>query len=161
MEFAHERHREAYETTRDFIDDLFEESLEEEGHFYVRYGSTVIEISVEPYGPEEASVMIMAYCVQGVPVDDDLRQALLETNHQLPFGAFSAVGNDIFFSHALFGRSLHRTNVLGAVAAVAEVADEYDDLIVAKYGGERAVDRIRHTGGRDQRRAALSEDEEE
>jgi hypothetical protein len=89
--------------------------------------------------------------VQGVQLEEDLLLGLLELNHTIPFGAFSLVGEDIYFSHSLFGRSLDRTNVLGAVAAVANVADEYDDRIVAKYGGQTALQRIRDTGGRRRR----------
>ena len=152
LEFEHERHREAYERVAEYLDELFEDALEDQGHFYVSYGSTVLEIAVEPYGPDEASVIIMSYCVQGVEVDEDLRIGLLELNHDLPFGAFSIVGSDIFFSHALFGRTLQRTNLLGAIAAVAETSDQYDDLIHDKYGGERALDRIQHTGGREGRK---------
>ena len=36
------------------------------------YGTTVLEISVDPYGPEEAMVTVMAYCVQGVRLEQDL-----------------------------------------------------------------------------------------
>jgi len=99
-------------------------------------------------------MQVMAYCVQGVEVDDKLLRGLLELNHSLPFGAFSVVGSDIFFAYSLFGRAVERSNVLGAVAAVAEISDEWDDRIVAKYGGQRALDRIRDTGGRERRRQA-------
>lgn len=155
-EFEHERHREAYERVAEYLDELFEDALEDQGHFYVRYGSTVLEIAVEPYGPEEASVIIMAYCVQGVELDEELLAGLLEVNYDLPFGAFSVVGGDIFFSHTLFGRTLQRTNLLGAIAAVAETSDRYDDLIVDKYGGERALDHIQETGGREERKREKS-----
>ncbi|MDX1631261.1 MAG: hypothetical protein R3234_05335 [Thermoanaerobaculia bacterium] len=153
MNFEHEIHRETHEALQEYLGELFEDPLydEDNGHFYVRYGSTVLEISVDPYGPEEAIVTFMSYCVQGVEIDEDLLLALLELNHTLSFGAFSLVGEDIYFSHSLFGRSLDRTNVLGAVAAVANVADEYDDRIVAKYGGQTALERIRDTGGRRRR----------
>ena len=56
------------------------------------------------------------------------------------------------FHHTLFGRTLERQNLLTGVAAVATVSDDYDDRIVAKYGGQRALDRIRDTGGRKRRR---------
>ena len=154
MEFAHDTHRETYERARDFLDELFDEDLfhdRENGHSYVRYGSTVLEIAVDPYGPEEATVSVMAYCVQDVEVDEELLLGLLELNHTLPFGAFSLVGDDIYFSHSLFGRTLERSNLLGAIAAVANIADEYDDRIVGKYGGQRALDKIGDTGGRDAR----------
>src|SRR5204863_1566077 len=106
------------------------------------------EISVDPYGPEEAMVMVMAYCVQGVRLEPDLLLGLLELNHHLAFGSFSLVGRDLFLSHTIFGRSIDRSSLLGAIAAVANVSDEYDDRIVAKYGGQTALDRIRDTGGK-------------
>ena len=148
MHFAHDIHRTAYERTREYLHELFEDPVEEEGHFYVRYGSTVLEIAVEPYGPEEASVVVMSYCVQGADIDDELKDGLLALNHDLLFGAFSIVEDDIFFSYTLFGRTLERSNLLGALAAVAEISDDYDDKIVAKYGGQRALDRIRDRGTR-------------
>ena len=61
------------------------------------------------------------------------------------------VGNDVFFSHSLFGRSLQPRDLLGAIASVADVADEYDDRIVARYGGQTALERIQDTGGRERR----------
>ncbi len=156
MQFEHRHHRRTYETVREYLKELFEETFEDaEGHFYVRYGSTVIEISAEPYGPEEASVAIVAYCVQGADIDDELLASLLQLNHTLPFGAFSVVGSDIFFSHSLFGRTLQRSNLLGAVAAVAEISDDYDDKLSEKYGGSTALDRIRGTGGRRRRRESM------
>ena len=154
MEFAHDEHREVYKRVGIYLRELFDESLyhdQQSGHFYVTYGSTVLEISVDPHGAEEVMVMIMAYCVQGVEIDDELLLGLLESNHSLPFGAFSVVGNDIYFQHALFGRTLERSNLLNAVSAVADISDEYDDAISAKFGGQRALDRIRTTGGRRRR----------
>lgn len=157
MQFEHESHKLGYERVSRYVKELFDDPFHDgkTGHFYVRYGSTVLEISVDPYGPEEAIVMIMAYCVQDVEVDDNLLLGLLELNHTLPIGAFSLVGNDIFFSHTVFARTLERSNLLGAIAAVAEISDDYDDRIVNKYGGQRALDRIRATGGLKQRRKAI------
>lgn len=161
MQFENENHAKSYQNLRVYLSELFEEEpyLEDEtGHFYVSYGSTVIEISVDPYGPEEITVTVMAYCVQGVKVDKDLLLGLLELNHTLPFGAFSLVGTDIFFSYAIFGRTLERRNLLNAIAAVANISDDYDDRIVAKFGGERALDRIQTTGGSKRREKALALD---
>lgn len=158
MERNDEKRNDVFDKVRLYLDELFEDVHyeEEQGHFYVSYGSTVLEISVDPYGEEEVIVMIMAYVVQGVDVDEELTTGLLNLNHGLPFGAFSLVGNDIFFHHALFGRTLERSNLLNALAAVATISDDYDDGISTKYGGQRALDRIRSTGGR-RRRAASSE----
>lgn len=157
MEFANDRQRKTFELVQEYVAELFEDPYYDEGtaHFYVRYGSTVLEISVDPHGPEEAVVQVMAYCVQGVELDEELLRALLELNHTMSFGAFSLIGNDIYFSHSLFGRTLERSNLLSAIAAVATVSDDYDDRIATKYGGQRALDRIRDTGGMERRRQAL------
>jgi hypothetical protein len=96
-------------------------------------------------------VQVMAYCVQGVRLEPDLLLGVLELNHHLAFRRFSLVGRDIFLSHTLFGRGLERGALLSAIAAVANTSDEYDDRIVAKYGGQTALDRIRDTGGKKRR----------
>jgi hypothetical protein len=153
MEFANHVQAETHQRLEEYLPELFEEPYfdPETGQFYVSYGSTVIEISNEQFGPEEAVVTVMAYCVQGVDFEEDLMMGLLELNHEVPFGAFSLSGSDVFFSYSLFARTLDRVNLLNAVAAVATVSDDYDDRIVAKYGGMTALERIRDTGGRRKR----------
>ncbi len=161
MDFVSEHHEQVFERVKLYLHELFEDKLhyeEENGHFYVSYGSTVLEISVEPSnadGTDDAIMTAMSYCVQGANVDEDLARGLLELNHELPFGAFSLVGDDVFFAHALMGQTLERDNVLATVTTVADVSDKYDDLIVEKYGGQRALDRIRATGGIKRRRESL------
>ncbi len=159
MEFEHEVHAETYNRLKEYLSELFDEPYHDPDtdHFYVRYGTTVLEISVEPYGGEEAIVAIMSYCVQDVELAEDLLLGLLELNHQQPLGSFSLVGNDIFFSHSLFGKSLEPRDLLRAITAVANVADDYDDRIVAKYGGQTALEKIQDTGGR-RRRQGIGEE---
>ena len=156
MHFDNEHHKETHDRVESYLGELFEEFThdEENGHFYVGYGSTVLEISVESYGPEETILQVTAYCAQGVRLEEDLLLGLLELNHALPVGAFSLVGKDIFYSQSVLGKTLERNDLLGTIAAVATITDDYDDKIVAKYGGQTALDRIRDTGGRDQRRTA-------
>ncbi len=161
MQFETENHAGTYKNLKVYLAELFDEDVYHEddtGHFYVSYGSTVIEISVHAYGPEEITVSVVAYCVQGAAVDENLLLGLLELNHTLPVGAFSLVGTDIYFSYSIFGRSLERRDLLNAIAAVANISDDYDDRIVAKYGGERALDRIRVTGGSKRRRELMARD---
>lgn len=155
MEFANKIQEETHAKLEEYLQELFDEPYHdlETHHFYVQYGSTVLEISNEPYGPEDAVVTIMSYCAQGVRVEEELLAGLLDLNHRLPFGAFSMVGNDIFISHSLFGRTLNRANLITAISAVATVADDYDDRIVARYGGQTALERIQDTGGLKQRKA--------
>lgn len=146
-------YQQTFDKLREYLGELFEDVFHdpENDHFYVRYGTTVLEISVEPYGTEETIVIIMSYCVQGVEVEESLLVGLLQLNHQITCGSFSLVGTDIFFAHSLFGQSLEPRDLLRAITAVAEVADDYDDRIVARYGGQTALERIQDTGGRRKR----------
>ncbi len=165
MEFENEIQQETHAKLEEYLSELFEDAYHdpENNHFYVRYGTTVLEISIEPYGPEEAAVTIMSYCVQDVELDEELLRKLLELNHRIPFGCFSTAGNNIFFSHSLFGRTLSRSNLITAISAVATFADDYDDQIVAKYGGQTALQRIEETGGMRRRTAqdGLEDDDED
>lgn len=157
VQFEHEIHETTFRQVEDCLPDFFDDPYhdEENGHFYVRYGSTVLEIAVEAYGPKEAVVTIMSYCVQDVDLSEELMVTLLELNHAIPFGSFSMVDRNVFFSHSLFGRDLQPRGLLGAIAAVADLADDYDDRIVEQFGGQTALERIRDTGGRSQRRLAI------
>lgn len=158
MHFENDVQQETYDRVQEVLPELFDDLYhdEDDGHFYVRYGSTVLEVSVEAYGPKEAVVTIMSYCVQGIEESDGLATMLLEMNHALPLGAFSMVGRDVFFSHTMFGRDLQPRTLLSAVAAVADIADEYDDRLCARYGGQTALERIRDTGGRARRKKATT-----
>jgi Putative bacterial sensory transduction regulator len=151
--------QETFDKLKEYLGELFDEPYHdpENDHFYVRYGTTVLEISVEPYGSEETMVVIMSYCVQDAEVEEELLAGLLELNHRIPCGHFSVVGNDIFFAHSLFGRSLDPRDLLRAITAVATIADDYDDRLVARYGGQTALERIQDTGGR-RRRQEVSSD---
>src|SRR4029079_18889580 len=111
----------------------------------------------DPYGTEESIVIIMSYCVQDVDLDEELMAGLLELTRHMPCGHSSVVGNDIFFAHSLFGRSLDARDLLRAITAVATVADDYDDRIVARYGGQTALERIQDTGGRRRRQEVGSD----
>jgi hypothetical protein len=68
-----------------------------------------------------------------------LAMQLLEMNAMLRFGAFGYVpaGEVVIFSHTLLGGPTLNTEELTAtVRDVAIIADEYDDRIAARYGGQ-------------------------
>lgn len=162
MRFAHDVHRVTFDRVEEYLGELFDDPFHDPAtdHFYVRYGSTVLEVGVEPYGPEDAVVSVMAYLAQDVEIDDALKTGLLALNHELPIGHFSIVGRDVYFSHSFFGHGLDRESLLSCLAGVANLADDYDDKIVAQYGGATALERIRSTGGRQRRRQETRLDDE-
>ena len=153
--FEHEIQEETFHKVKEYLSDLFEEPPyhdPETDHFYVRYGTTVLEISVEPYGPDEAMVTMMSYCVQDVEVEEDLLLGLLELNHQIPCGSFSAGGErHLLRPFALRAQPGARATCCGRSPRWPTLADDYDDRIVARYGGQTALEKIQDTGGRKKR----------
>ncbi len=141
---------EVYRQIKTYLDELVEEHSDDADHcdFYLKYGSTVLEISIEPYEEDDAVVQVLAFCVQGVEPSFELMQELLLLNSEVPLGAFSLVGNDIFYSHSFLGRRLPPEQLIASLDSVASISDLYDERLVAKYGGETALERLRSTAKR-------------
>lgn len=136
---------EVYRQVKSYLDELVDEHFDDAEHcdFYLKYGSTVLEISIYPYEEDDAIVEILAFCVQGVEPSFEMTGELLRLNSEVPLGAFSLVGNDIFYSHAFLGRRLRPEQMIASLDIVASVSDLYDEQLVAKYGGETALERLR------------------
>lgn len=138
--------KEVYERVKSYLDDLVDEHFDDAEHcdFYLKYGSTVIEISIAPYEEaDDAVIEILAYCVQGVEPSKDLMRELLEFNSRVQLGAFSMVDRDVFYSHTFLGRHLQPDQLIASLDSVATVSDEYDEQIIDRYGGETGIDRLR------------------
>ena len=72
----------------------------------------------------------------------DLLHYLLRENEQLRFGAFGVDSdNDICYSHTVVGSTIDKEELQACVMAVVAMADKYDDEIVGRWGGQRAIDR--------------------
>jgi hypothetical protein len=136
---------EVYREVKSYLDELVEEHFDDASHcdFYLKYGSTVLEISIEAYEEDDAVIEILAFCVQGVEPTFELMQELLRLNSEVPLGAFSLCGRDIFFSHSFLGRRLRPEQLIASLDSVASISDLYDEKLVAKYGGETALERMR------------------
>src|SRR5947199_10392146 len=144
-QFHTKSQEEVYRQVKSNLDELVDEHFDDAEHcdFYLKYGSTVLEISIEPYEEDDAVIEILAFCVQGVEPSFEMMQELLRLNSEVPLGAFSLVGNDVFFSHAFLGRRLRPEQLIASLDSVASISDEYDEKLVAKYGGETALECIR------------------
>src|SRR3954469_13582546 len=99
---------EVYRQVKSYLDELVDEHFDNAEHcdFYLKYGSTVLEISIEPFDEDDAVIEILAFCVQGVEPSFELMRELLRLNSEVPLGAFSLEDRDIFYSHAFLGRRL-------------------------------------------------------
>lgn len=137
---------EVYRQVKSYLDELVDEHFDDAEHcdFYLKYGSTVLEISIDAYEEDDAVVEILAFCVQGVEPTFELMQELLRLNSEVPLGAFSMVGQDIFYSHSFLGRRLRPEQLIASLDSVASISDLYDERLVSKYGGETALERLRN-----------------
>jgi hypothetical protein len=136
---------EVYRKVKSYLDELVDEHFDDAEHcdFYLKYGSTVLEVSIVPFDEDDAVIEILAFVVQGVEPSFDLMQELLRLNSEVPLGGFSLVGKNIFFSHSFLGRRLVGEQLIASLNSVATISDDYDETIVGKYGGETALERMR------------------
>jgi hypothetical protein len=107
--------------------------------YTVKQGSTYVLINVVAWNKDAAVVRCVAQLVKGVQMDGDLAQQLLELNAHMRFGAFAydPDGDLVLYQHSILGgATLDPEELLATVRDVALIADEYDDRIIAKYGGQ-------------------------
>ena len=111
--------------------------------YVIKQGSAYVMISVVPWGDNKAMVRCASQLVKGVDVDGPLAKQLLELNAHLRFGAFAWDPGEqtVLFTHTILGgTTLDDEELLATLRDVALIADEYDDKLVKKYGGQRMLD---------------------
>ena len=115
----------------------------DERMYVVKQGSSYVMINVVPWGEERAVVRCVAQLVKGVRMEAGLGVQLLALNAVLRFGAFAFVhdGGLVLFLHSILGgETLDADELIATVRDVALIADEWDDKIVARFGGQRMQD---------------------
>ena len=131
----------------------------EDGLYAVKQGSSMIMIKVHTW-KDHALIRLVAQLVKGVSMECMLAVELLQLNAVLRFGAFAFVpeGQAIVLCHTLLDRDLgDKDDFTQTIRDFAFVADEYDDRIAARYGGqtmedlmeESVIARMRQAGGPD------------
>ncbi|HEY5284681.1 MAG TPA: hypothetical protein VIM14_17950 [Polyangia bacterium] len=131
----------------------------EDGLYAVKQGSSMIMIKVHTW-KDHALIRLVAQLVKGVSMECMLAVELLQLNAVLRFGAFAFVpeGQAIVLCHTLLDRDLgDKDEFKQTIRDFAFVADEYDDRIAARYGGQTMEDlmeesvlaRMRQAGGPD------------
>ena len=116
--------------------------------FIVKQGSTFVMINVVAMGAERAQVRCVAQLVKGVTMTQELAIELLQLNAKLRFGAFAYEPNGslLLFIHSLLGGdTLDAVELTTSLADVALVADEYDEKIIAKHGGNTMKDLLQES----------------
>ena len=115
----------------------------DDGLYAIKQGSAYVMVNVVPWGDNKAMVRCTAQLVKGVDVDGPLAKQLLELNAHLRFGAFAwdPAEQTVLFTHTILGgTTLDPEELMATLRDVALIADEYDDKLMKKYGGQRMVD---------------------
>jgi hypothetical protein len=145
MEFKTPGQRAAYYRILPWMHELFGEALvafEDEPLFIVNLGSAVASTRVVPWHEDETLITTRAYVVTDIAITAELSYYLLRENNSIYFGRFAYdAENDIVFEHSLLGESCDLMGLNHSVTTVIRIADSYDDEIVARWGGKRALDR--------------------
>lgn len=106
-------------------------------------GSALVEVIVFPWNEDDAIINTRSYVVTGTELTPDLMRFLLRENNNMRFGAFGVdEQGDILFEHTIVGSTCDKPELEASVNAVLAIADDYDDKIVERWGGKRALDRI-------------------
>lgn len=111
--------------------------------YVIKQGSAYVMISVVPWGKDKAMVRCTAQLVKGIEIDGSLALQLLELNGFLRFGSFAWDPQEetVLFVHTILGGpTLDPDELMATLRDVALIADEYDDKLVEKYGGQRMLD---------------------
>jgi len=116
--------------------------------YVVKQGSSYVMVNVVPWGEDRAIVRCVAQLVKGVRMEAGLALQLLRLNSVLRFGAFAYVreGDLVLFLHSILGgETFDAPELLATIRDVALIADDWDDKIIARFGGQRMQDLLEET----------------
>jgi hypothetical protein len=147
MEFESDAQRICYKNVSVWLREIFGEFVfdrEDAPILAIQKGSALAEIGVFPWRDDDAVVSVRSWVVTGCDIRPDLLDFLLKENNKFLFGAFGLDDvNQIFIQHSIVGSTCDKPELRASVMAVAAMADDYDDVIVSRWGGETAQDRFK------------------
>lgn len=147
MEFQTDAQKACYEKVAPWFREIFGEMVlthNDMPNFAIPIGSALAETAILPWGDDDATICTRAYVVTGAEITPELMRYLLNQNGLLRFGAFGIdEDGDILFEHSIVGSTCDKHELKASVFAVVMTADRFDDEIVARWGGQRRLDRLK------------------
>lgn len=114
--------------------------VDNEGDFTLRHGSARVFIRVTEGFGDHTLVDVRSFTNMRVPPSPELFRYIATENHYV-FGALRALEGDdgvlVIFRQTLLGDTLDPEELRTAVIAVAGTADDVDDEIQSRFGGDR------------------------
>lgn len=147
MEWENQAQAACYERVEEYLREAFADRLwasSQSPFFVLRQGSATATVDVQAWN-DASVVRAWSLVVTDLQPTPELYAYLLQLNAGQRFGAFALdKDNDIVLSHALIGDHLDAEELRHSVEAVVQAADLYDDAILERFGGRRALDRESH-----------------
>lgn len=153
ISFASDVQALTYDKVADYLRSavLFKDTLRvytDQPKFDLLYGSTLVEVDVLPWEvhpwqkADLATVRATSYVTTGSPVNQALMYFLLTENRRMRFGAFQLNEADqvLFAESVLGGENMDLMELQTCILSVVTIADNYDDIITQRFGGQRAAD---------------------
>lgn len=114
------------------------------------YGSAHVTVEVltwdvHPWEEGEMAIVRASSCVTvNSRLSSELMDFLLTENQRMRFGAFhlGSQGEVLFAHSVLGGEGMDLLELQTCILSVVTIADTYDDLIVERFGGQRALDLV-------------------
>lgn len=121
-------------------------TIDSEGDFAFDWGSSAVFIRVLDWGDGDVLVNVYALVAFDVPITDELCADLILERGAV-MGGWSISRRDdnpklgtVSFSIRLLGNEIDESELVHAIRAAGDTADENDDQIVARFGGKRYED---------------------
>ena len=146
IEFENEVQEKVHGNIQKWLRELYGETLDsfDNENFGVGIGSAYILVFVRPWGSDDCVIDIVSRVITDIDLTPDLMKFLLLTNKEIPFGVFCILPDpetrDIWLSENLVGSTCTKEELRISMNVVGRVADDYDDEIRNKWGGQRSVD---------------------
>ena len=146
IEFENEVQEKVHGNIQKWGRELYGEMLQidDEGDFGIGFGSAYIWIQVRGWGSDECGIVISSRVIRDVDLTPDLMKFLLVENDNIPFGMFSILSDpearSIYISENLIGSTCTKDELRISLNVVGKVADDYDDQIRNRWGGQRGSD---------------------
>ncbi|MBM3266395.1 MAG: YbjN domain-containing protein [Candidatus Sericytochromatia bacterium] len=145
MQFDSQNQEKTYQQVKQWATEIFGEDVylrKDAPEVSIPRGSTMLRIQVHDWGEGKVGIRALSYMVEGAEIDEALMRFLLEKNDDVVFGGFGIDSDgDVVYQHSILATGMDKEEFRAAVKAVAAVADDFDDEIVSRWGGKRALER--------------------
>ena len=145
MEFKTDAQKAVYEKVKGWMQEIFGEQFftdPDKPTFGISRGTAQGWVWVWPWGDSDTVINVRSWVVTGAEMTVDLAKYLLRQNYDMRFGAFAIDDdNDIVFEHTIVGSHADKEELRASVLAVLGTADNLDDQITSRFGGQKSSDR--------------------